>query len=192
MERRQNRTARPLAAVLALLLAIAVLGTTPMAMSKYKSTGIGTAGARIAKFAPVFTAPSVGGGTYLFTGTGSATFSGFSVTNNGETLVTFTATPMLNTPAGENDRPATYSLGTYGYTGGRTALTSSYVNAVTVGTASNVAMHGGTASLGSTSIQGYGSVAGVYGANASTHNRDMAARWVTYRVNFDCVANQVD
>lgn len=66
----------PIIGTLALLLAVLAMATTPLALSKYKATGIGGGGARIAKWAPVPSATIAGNwstATYYISMTTGAT-----------------------------------------------------------------------------------------------------------------------
>ena len=101
----------------ALILAVAAVLTTPLAMSKYAATGTGTAGARIAKFAPVITLnskwPTTAQNKYVYLNNDVAltNYSGmtFTVRNDGETIIN--ATPYLYyvSPANTNVAGTTFT-----------------------------------------------------------------------------------
>lgn len=98
------RADRPptLIGTLALLLALAVLWTTPATLAKYKSSGIGGTGARIALWAPV---PSA-----AITGNWSTATYYIRMTTGGNLATGGTANFALNNTASETAAQAAFQL----------------------------------------------------------------------------------
>ena len=113
MNKKTDRSGQrpPIIGTLALLLTVVAVLTTPLAASKYVATGMGSAGARIAKFDPIITLdsgwPASAQSKYVLlnNGIGLTNYSGrtFTVKNNGETLIR--AVPHLYYVGTANDVP---------------------------------------------------------------------------------------
>jgi len=191
----------------ALALTVLTVVTTPFAMSKYMAQGQGAAKARIAAWAVVWDDVKnthAFGGTYVNPGSITLPYT-VDITNNSEVLIRGYFQPMMvgpgADPSADANRPTTYPLGAYSYTGARTPmristgttaatrLELSSITMMQVGIGARV--NNVACTFAGDPIKALKTYTGL-GPGANTAVSKVDYRWEAYRVNMDVAAVQVD